>query len=198
MRLSWSDALSLVFACILITAVMYRWTVGDDRTLVCTISSVDGERYCVRDRKRVNDAVDLLAVTSQKMTTVVDLCRGSYIDAPGVARLCDRYNAGAIKEVLPTSEYTAYSENKGEKMAFCVNVKRHGERLIDQNTLTFVALHELAHVMSASIGHTPEFWKNFKFLVDRAVECGVYSPVDYSKKPAQYCGMELTHNPYYS
>ena len=36
-------------------------------------------------------------------------------------------------------------------------------KLIDENTLMFVALHELAHIATESIGHTKEFWANFKF-----------------------------------
>ena len=34
----------------------------------------------------------------------------------------------------------------------------------------FVALHELSHVMTVSVGHTQEFWENFKFLLKEAVD----------------------------
>ena len=198
MRLTLQETVSLLLVGLIAIAVMYRWVYDDDRSLVCTISGVDGERYCVRDRKQLQAAADLLAETSIRMDKVVAYCNSSDPSNEAVKRLVERYQSGAVKETLPTSEYTAYSENKGENMAFCVNVKKNGERLIDQNTLTFVALHELGHVMSESVGHTPEFWQNFKFLVDKAVESGVYSPVDYKKTPANYCGMELTHNPYFS
>ena len=33
-------------------------------------------------------------------------------------------------ETLPTSSYTAYSENKGEKIAFCLNKTKEGNKLI--------------------------------------------------------------------
>jgi hypothetical protein len=47
-------------------------------------------------------------------------------------------------ETLPTSEYTAYSENKGEKLAFCLNKERQGEsNMIDEHTLMFVAQNQL-------------------------------------------------------
>ena len=69
--------------------------------------------------------------------------------------------------------------------------------MIDENTLTFVAIHELAHVMSKSIGHKTEFWENFKFLLKDAVKMGLYKAVDYKKKPKEYCGMTITDNPYY-
>lgn len=69
--------------------------------------------------------------------------------------------------------------------------------MIDINTLTFVAIHELAHLMTESIGHKQEFWKNFKFLIGEAKSVSIYDPVDYKKKPMEYCGMSITDNPYY-
>ena len=107
------------------------------------------------------------------------------------------YNPRKIKETLPTSKHTAYSENKGEKMAFCVTKKKNGTQLIDENTLTFVAIHELAHIATKSIGHNDEFWNNFKFLLEEAKKINIYNPVDYKKKPQEYCGMDITDNPYY-
>jgi len=111
--------------------------------------------------------------------------------------LVDGYNPKKIVETLPTSEYTAYSENKGEKLAFCLNRKKGGKKLIDINTLTFVAIHEMAHIMTLSIGHTDEFWQNFKFLLENAIDENIYHPVDYKKNPQPYCGMDITDNPYY-
>ena len=89
-----------------------------------------------------------------------------------------------IVETLPTSEYTAYSENKGEKIAFCLSnkSKKDVDNLIDENTLTFVALHELSHLATKSIGHTDEFWSNFKFMLECAEKSGLYRPIDYKKK----------------
>ena len=65
------------------------------------------------------------------------------------------------------------------------------------NTLTFVALHELAHIATKSVGHTPEYWKNFKFLLTQAEKINVYKPVDYKNNPQEYCSMTITDNPYY-
>ena len=76
-------------------------------------------------------------------------------------------------------------------MAFCLDTEKQNGQLIDINTLTFVALHELAHVATKSIGHTDEFWANFKFLLQQAQQIGVYKPIDYSKKPKRYCGMTI-------
>jgi hypothetical protein len=69
--------------------------------------------------------------------------------------------------------------------------------LIDDNTLMFVAIHELSHIMTKSIGHKTEFWQNFKFLLENAKESGIHTPVDYKKEPKEYCGMTIHDNPYY-
>jgi hypothetical protein len=116
---------------------------------------------------------------------------------PRTKRLVEGFNPKKISETLPTSELTAYSENKGEKIAFCLNTTKEGNKLIDLNTLTFVALHEISHVMTTSIGHKQEFWQNFKFVLENAKAANIYQPVDYKKNNEPYCGMDITDNPYY-
>ena len=69
--------------------------------------------------------------------------------------------------------------------------------LIDLNTLTYVAIHELSHIASKSVGHNDEFWDNFKFLLIEAEKINIYTPVDYKKKPVKYCGSTIHDNPYY-
>ena len=171
---------------------------SDVFNLRCIISTVDGKKYCVRERKNVTKASNLLARTTEKLEYLVENLGQRYPDRDNVKRMVENFNPTTIKETLPTSEYTAYSENKGEKLAFCLNKKKsNNENLIDPNTLSFVAFHELAHIMTESVGHTDEFWQNFKFLLEHAVELKLYTPVDYKKEPENYCGMDITDNPYY-
>jgi hypothetical protein len=132
-----------------------------------------------------------------KMKKLVTHCGEKYPERENVKRLVAGYDPKEIYETLPTSEYTAYSQNKGEKIAFCLDTEKKNGSLIDPNTLTFVAIHELGHVASESIGHTDEFWKNFKFLLEEAESIGIYHPEDYKKNPKRYCGMDITDNPYY-
>ncbi len=100
---------------------------------------------------------------------------------------------------MPTSEYTAYSENKGEQIALCLSNKgkKDNDNLIDKNTLMFVALHELSHLATKTIGHDETFWKNFKFLLKESEKINIYKPINYKNNSTNYCGMEITDNPYY-
>jgi len=170
---------------------------SDVFNLKCIISDVDGNKYCVRERFKVQLAADLLATVTQKLKKLVAYMKQKYPERPNVERLVENFNPQKVKEILPTSTYTAYSENKGEKLAFCVTTTKEGNKLIDENTLTFVAIHEVAHTMTTSIGHKEEFWRNFKFLLTNAVDMGIYAPIDYKEKPAKYCGMTINDNPFY-
>jgi len=166
--------------------------------LKCIISDHNGQRYCIRDRKKLKEAVNLLAECVENMKKLVEHVKTKYPDDERVARLVNKFNPKKISETLPTSQYTAYSENKGERLAFCLNKgKDNNKKLIDLNTLTFVATHEMAHIMSVSIGHKKEFWDNMKFLIENASEINIYDPINYEKTPETYCGDEITNSPYF-
>ena len=165
--------------------------------LKCIVSDEDGNTYCVRETPKLELVADLLARVTDKLNKLVKYMKEKYPSRENVLRLVKNFNPKRISETLPTSTYTAYSENKGEKLAFCTTTTKEGTKLIDENTLTFVAIHELGHVMSESIGHKKEFWQNFKFLLKNAIQMGIYTPVDYKKSPKKYCGMTITDNPYY-
>lgn len=166
--------------------------------LKCIVSGIDGNEYCVREREKVDAAADLLATVTEKCKKLVAYVGEKYSDKDFSKRLVAGFNPKKVMETLPTSKFTAYSENKGEKLAFCLNRKKtENENLIDEHTLMFVAIHELSHVGTKSIGHKSDFWENFKFLLECSKESGIHNPIDYKKNPKEYCGMSINDNPYY-
>ena len=185
----------LIFFILFVSIKMFLES--DIYNLKCIVSSVDGNKYCVRERKNLQKTADLLAKVTGKMKRLVDITSSKYGTNKKIQNLKKNFNPKKIKEILPTSSYTAYSENKGEKIAFCTTKTKNGSELIDENTLTFVAIHELAHVMSDTVGHTKEFWDNFKFLLKKSVEYNLYDPVNYGETPKTYCDMEINDNPYF-
>ena len=171
---------------------------SDSFNLRCIISDVNGNKYCVRDRNKLELAADRLAHVNNNLNKLVNHLSKKYPTKENVQRLVNGYNPKKIYETLPTSEFTAYSENKGEKLAFCLDTEKNSKgRLIDLNTLMYVALHEVSHIATKSIGHNDEFWNNFKFMITEAKEINIYNPIDYKKEPARYCGMNISDNPYY-
>ena len=166
--------------------------------LTCINSNIDNNNYCVRHRDNIKEAVHLLSSMNNKLKKLVTFLSKEYPDKPCVVRLKNKYNPKRVIEISPLSSHTAYSENKGEKLAFCLNKEKNiNSEIIDENTLIFVGLHELSHIASESKGHNDEFWNNFKFLLDNAVKINIYKAINYKKNPVSYCGMKITDNPYY-
>jgi hypothetical protein len=187
-----------VIGFVLVICLYIYFKNSDEFQLKCIVSQVDGNKYCVRERGKLDAAANLLATVTEKCKKLVEYVGQKYPDQDNVKRLVAGFNPKKVSETLPTSTYTAYSENKGEKLAFCLNqTKTNNENLIDENTLTFVAIHELSHIATKSIGHKTEFWENFKFLLSEAKAAGLHNPVDYKKEPREYCGMKIHDNPYY-
>jgi hypothetical protein len=191
------DILGYIVLAFILVVCLKIYSESDAYNLKCIISSVDGNRYCVRDRQKLELAADLLAKVTNKCKSLVAYMKEKHPTDPRVIKLVKGFNPKSINETLPTSELTAYSENKGEKLAFCLNTTKTGDKLIDIDTLTFVAIHELSHIMTTSIGHKQDFWQNFKYLLENAKAANIYQPIDYKKEPREYCGMTIHDNPYY-
>jgi len=184
------------FIIIIILCIAFTFYLNSDTfNLTCVIAKRDGNTYCVRDSDRIQQSVELLSEATDKMKETVRTLKEKYPADKRIQRLVKNFNPHRIVETLPTSEYTAYSEGKGAKLAFCLRKHKNEMKLIDINTLTFVALHELTHLMTESIGHKQEFWTNFKFMLKHAVDENIYEPIDYSKSPEDYCGLMIDDNP---
>lgn len=194
MKLSIFGIIVMVFVGIIIIKM---YNESEMFQLKCIVSDVDGNKYCVRERAKLELVADLLAKVTGNMKDLVIHMKETYPERKNVQRLVQNFNPKKIYETLPTSSYTAYSENKGEKLAFCTTTTKQGNKLIDENTLTFVAIHELSHLATKTVGHTEEFWSNFKFLLQEAKKEKIYNPIDYKKNPQPYCGMTITDNPYF-
>ena len=192
------DFLAVVMIGLLLFVAYKIYKESDIFQLKCVVSTVDGDKYCVRERSNIQEASDLLAKTAIKMDKLVEYLKGTNPEDKRVKKLIKNFNSSKIVETLPTSEFTAYSENKGRKIAFCLNKqKENNNNLIDENTLMFVAIHEMSHITTDSIGHDKAFWDNFKFLLEEAVKAKLYIPIDYKKERTDYCGMTISDNPYF-
>jgi predicted metal-dependent hydrolase len=154
-------------------------------------SGIDGREYLVRNLPDRKEAADMLARLNKKLLQLKKHMLDEYPHDKDVKRIDRNFNPDKISEGNDDNSYTSYSVNKGEQIVFCIR-SRENNALEDENTLTYVAIHELAHLMTAEIGHTDTFWKNFRRLLEQAVNIGLYQQVDYSKKPVKYCGINIT------
>lgn len=112
-----------------------------------------------------------------------------------IERLVKNFNADALSENAGDSVHTSYSVNKGEKLVFCLRQKNEKEEIVKLNTALFVSYHELSHLCTESIGHTPDFWNNFRLILKIAIDNGLYQNIDFNSKPEPYCGINISDNP---
>lgn len=168
--------------------------------LVNVQSTVDGRTYKVRDLPDKQQAADLLAKLRLRLSTLCDALEKKYPDKEQVKQIVRNFRADPDRflEATPEADHTSYSVNKGESVHLCLR-QRQGpdESLVNENVMTFVSLHELSHICTKSVGHTPEFWNNFGWLLKEAEALGMYSYQDFQSQPVSYCGMSITDSPRY-
>ena len=158
-------------------------------------STIDNTEYLVRSLPDKQEAADLLANIRKKLEETVEALKKTYPDDPRTKRLLQNFRSDKIKEGSENTKYTSYSINKGEQIVFCLRAKDSTKQLVDLNTMVFVALHELGHIATESIGHNKEFWDNFKWILRVAVKEKIYTFQDFNKDPKGYCGIQITDQP---
>jgi hypothetical protein len=178
-------------------ALVYAAMQGPQNTLRMT--GPDGQQYEMQNLPGKEKAVALMANIRKRLVKLHEYYRDTpgVAQDPGAARFVSRFSTDVFVENDMNSSDTSYSENKGQKIVVCLRdkTKKPQYPLIDENTVMFVMLHEMAHLMTETIGHTPEFWTNFKRMLHDAVQLGIYQPVNYAQQPTPYCGMTITDTP---
>jgi hypothetical protein len=160
-------------------------------------SSIDNKEYFVQNLPDKQKAADILSSIRTKLTNLVSSFKediNSNQD-PAYQRLIQKFNPEVLEENDINADSTSYSENKGQKIIVCIRHKKEPYPFVDENTIMFVLLHELSHLMTESTGHTSEFWTNFRRLLHDSVKKGVYTPINYTQTPQNYCGMTITDSP---
>lgn len=90
---------------------------------------------------------------------------------------------GIIEQIKLYVGSKSYTINKS-RIYMCL--KDDNGQYYDDNSLMFVLLHEMSHVICKSIGHTNEFQQIFNELLIEATKVGIYNPnIPMVKK---YCG----------
>lgn len=189
-----STDFTAVFIVIVIIFIIFIYKESKTADLVSVVSRLDNKEYKVRKAEDSIDAADLMASIRQSLDSLCDHLKVKYPNKKNVGRLIKKFKSENIRESASNSKYTSYSINKGEKIVLCMRSKET-QQLEKKNTLLFVSLHELAHIMTLSVGHTDEFWNNFRFLLKQAVKLGIYKHVDFSSNPEPYCGITITDSP---
>lgn len=157
-------------------------------------SSIDNKYHVVKHNKDQHIAADILAQLKQKTQNLILVCKDKYNHIPQVLRLVNSIDIeNGINENVFNPFHSSYTLNKNE-IGLCLR-SSNGD-FHELNKLFFVLLHELAHMMSESIGHTEEFWNNFKLLLRISIENGLYQKMNVDQSnPTEYCGEIINYEP---
>lgn len=199
MSITTSSSLSFVdiFVIIILLLVLVLYLRKQYNEVEYVKSNYDGRTYLVRKLPDRQQASDLLARVNERLQLLVNHLVAKYgTDDNGslgksLQTLYQKYNPDAISEGGNEHGYTSYSINKGEKIVLCIRQK-NTNAFVDINVIVYVAVHELAHIMTTEIGHTPLFWSNFKKILSEAIEIGIYQKQDFANAPQEYCGIRIT------
>ena len=195
---NFSNEFVLIYVILIILLLVWLSKQYERLELVEQISSVNNIRYLVRKQEKIEDqesAANLLAIIGEKAQKLINKMKKKYKNSnKRVNRLAKRYDKKVLSESLSNAETTSYSINKGESIVMCIRDKDN-DQLIDQNTIFFVLLHELGHLMSVSIGHNNEFWDNFRFILAHAIYWKFYKYENFGESPQKYCGIQITNTP---
>jgi len=146
------------------------------------------------------EASNLLARIRLKIAKLYGIVKDKFPNKPQVKQWVQNFTPDPSRflESTPDAEHTSYSVNKGEKIHLCLR-QREGtnETLVDENVMVFVAIHEMAHAITSTIGHGPDFWNNFAWLLKQAEANGIYTYQDFKSRPVSYCGLHITDSPSY-
>ena len=150
-----------------------------------SVESFNGTSFYVRNLSDKQEASDLLGVLKAKIDTLIAS------DSSELTKKIKRnFNSSNLKEGKSESKLVTYTLNKAE-IVLCLRDKQT-HKLHTPNLLMYVVIHELAHISSNSIGHTPEFYVNFKKLLDVSEDLGIYEKQNFKAFPRKYCGINIT------
>mgnify|MGYP006093813255 CR=1 FL=1 len=163
----------------------------------------DNRKYRLLDLEGKEECLNILVKLNNNVLKLISLLKEEIktdkieeIDINEIKTLIKNYNPYSLNENLENRSLTAYSLNKGEEICLCLR-EPHNELIIikDINTLMFVLIHELSHLMTTEYGHTDKFWKNMTYLLKKSNEVNIYDLIDYKKYPVKYCGVNINQTP---
>ena len=159
------------------------------------------------DREKSSDTLYYLDSQSHKLANYLyEKYKNGNSDRSTLARnLHKRYRGRErLVETDPAnrSKDTAYVIDKGWLLSLCL--RKDKDKTVSsfhkRNFLTFVLIHELAHIAANVEQHPKRFWEVFKWLLHEAKnndpDDPIYRYINFKTSPVNYCGiLNVTYTP---
>lgn len=169
-------------------------------------SDIDHNNYLIRQPNTKGDdylktSANTLAEINKRITKLIDHLYTKYANDENknffIKKLKENYNSNVLSEAAIDNRYTTYTIDK-QDMHICLRTRDSKEEIYDINLLMYVILHELAHLCNYNQngipiqGHGDEFKNIFKLLVVESILLNIYTYVDYTTQPEEYCGIMIS------
>jgi len=181
---------------IIICLVYYLYSISKSEAIYLK-STLNNREYLVQNIDDKEEATYMLSVIHDRIDILRNYLNQNIDRFPEfssyIKQLYNRSKNVVLQESPPESNYTSYTVNKGDEIALCLRSKQTG-KFHDINLVTYVVLHELAHVACPEIDHTDLFKKIFIFFLEIAVSIDIYKKVDYKIHPQEYCGIMISED----
>ena len=185
--------MKLLLLCILLIILVFlskRLYSGNVRQY----SKIDNSYYFVKNQhneKTKTIVADKLANVSKKGNLLINVIQRDeqLKNQIKYKRLLKKWPTLQIDELnIEEKGVFAFNVNKGYKISLCLVDN-------DVNDIMFVFLHELTHIMTYEVGHPPQFWDNFKEILELSIKHDVYKYRNYNDKHAKFCNLVLDSTP---
>ena len=152
-------------------------------------ASSSGKLFYVKRGPGQELVANRLELLTRQMHELLDAADAMY---PGDARIANvraRWT-GTLSETEQEGDI-AFTMSK-QTVSVCVRAPRGG--LESENTTMYVLLHEIAHVATNTYGHTPVYWRNFRWFLEIAEKLNFYTYQDFDAIQTTFCGHSLGNN----
>jgi hypothetical protein len=169
-------------------------------------SDIDNNNYLIRQSDtKGNDylktSANTLGEINNRIIKLIDHLDTKYANDENknyfIKKFKENYNPNVLSEAAIDNRYTTYTVDK-QDMHICLRTRDDKEKIYDINLLMYVILHELAHLCNYNEtghpiqGHGDEFKNIFKLLVVESILLNIYTYVDYTSQPEEYCGIIIS------
>ena len=156
----------------------------------------DGIEICVKSDDFTEEKKYLLKILAINLKKLIVNLKTLERNNANIKRFFQKIGDKGITKIEETTEDYDYGEKNINVLKLCLGKRKnieYSEDIIDLNSLTYVALHKFAHIMTKRGEHTKEFIDNWKFLIEQAKNLKIYISENYKNGKKTYCNEQLAN-----
>jgi len=163
------------------------------RTKYRMVKTKSGREYYVEDLKgdREKKSAEILSEVNKRCEKLIKTLGSKYPRDKRTKKIIERYQWHDLRE-----DDSSFTINKGSKIHIKI---RDAHSYYSINTIMFVVLHELSHIVTPqydlTFNHSKIFWNNNIWIMQNASEIGIFHPINYKLYPIKYGGGYINYNP---